>query len=120
MNDPLLVHPSERVLPTLNQDGTRRWLNPKRSPGRYLSARAWVVWTLIGVFVALPWIRIGGRPAIWLNLPDREFTFFGRVFLSTDTTVLMLGMLSIFVAVFLLTALFGRVWCGWGCPQTVY
>ncbi|MEM6532109.1 MAG: cytochrome c oxidase accessory protein CcoG [Myxococcota bacterium] len=120
MNDQVFATPEERVLPTLNNDGTRRWLNPKRSSGRYLRARAMVGWGLIVVFVALPWIRIGGRPAIWLNLPEREFTFFGKVLLSTDTLILMLGMLSIFVTIFLLTALLGRVWCGWGCPQTVY
>ncbi len=120
MNDQVFATPEERVLPTLNNDGSRRWLNPKRSPGKFLTARAWVGWGLIALFVALPWIRINGRPAIWLNLPAREFTFFGKVFLSTDTLVLMLGMLSIFVTIFFLTALLGRVWCGWGCPQTVY
>ncbi|MEO1480694.1 MAG: cytochrome c oxidase accessory protein CcoG [Myxococcota bacterium] len=120
MNDPVFAAPEERVLPTLNNDGTRRWLNPKRSKGRFLKWRALVGWGLIAVFVALPWIRIGGRPAIWLNLPGREFTFFGKVLLSTDTLILMLGMLAIFVTIFLLTALLGRVWCGWGCPQTVY
>ncbi|MEO0593397.1 MAG: cytochrome c oxidase accessory protein CcoG [Myxococcota bacterium] len=120
MTDPVFASPGERVLPTLNPDGTRRWLNPKRSPGKFLFHRTWVGWSLIVVFVALPWVTINGRPAIWLNLPAREFTFFGKVFISTDTFVLMLTLLTIFVSVFLLTAALGRVWCGWGCPQTVY
>jgi len=72
------------------------------------------------LFILLPYTRINGKPPILLDLPHREFTLFGRTFLPTDTLLLMLLVLSILITVFLLTALFGRVWCGWGCPQTVY
>ena len=68
----------------------------------------------------VPWITINGAPAVLLDLPAREFTFFGKTFLPTDTLVLMLFVAGIFVTIFLLTALFGRIWCGWACPQTVY
>ncbi|MEM9692367.1 MAG: cytochrome c oxidase accessory protein CcoG [Myxococcota bacterium] len=120
MSEPTLLTPEERVLPTLNDDGTRRWIDPKHASGRFNTARNVVGWGLIVLFVALPFVEVGGRPSMWLNLPRREFTFFGKVFLATDTDVLLLAMLSIFVAIFLLTALLGRAWCGWGCPQTVY
>ncbi|MEM1031543.1 MAG: cytochrome c oxidase accessory protein CcoG [Myxococcota bacterium] len=120
MANPPLLRPEKRVLPTLNEDGTRRWLKPKHAPGRYDRARKLVGWSLIVLFVGLPFLRVGGYPAVWLNLPARQFVMFGKVFLATDTEVLLLGMLSVFVAVFLLSALLGRVWCGWGCPQTVY
>lgn len=59
-------------------------------------------------------------PAVFLDVASREFTFFGSTFLATDGVLLMLLMLSIFVSVIALTALLGRGWCGWGCPQTVY
>jgi len=108
------------VLSTLNPDGSRRWLRPRLSPGRFLSGRRIVGWTLIGLFTALPYLSIGGRPAILLDLPRREFTFFGLTLLPTDTLLLALLLLGIFLAIFLATALYGRVWCGWGCPQTVY
>jgi cytochrome c oxidase accessory protein FixG len=72
------------------------------------------------VFLLIPYIRMRGKPIVLLDLPHREFTLLGTTFLPTDTLLLMLLMMSILITVFLLTALFGRVWCGWGCPQTVY
>jgi len=110
----------EPVLSTLNKDGSRRWLRPRISPGRFLNARRVVGYALMLIFTVLPYIKIKGRPAMLLDLPNREFTFFGTTFLPTDTLLLALLLLSIFIGIFLATALFGRVWCGWGCPQTVY
>ncbi len=110
----------EAVLSTLNRDGSRRWLTPKLSRGRFLSARRWVGWGLIVLFVALPWLRVGGRPAFLLDIPRRQLSFFGSMFYATDVALLMLLLLAIFLFIFWITALFGRVWCGWGCPQTVY
>ncbi len=110
----------EPVLSTLNKDGTRRWLQPRPSPGRFWKRRRALAYGLILLFVALPHVFVGGKPAILLDLARREFTFFGTTLLATDTLFLMLFLVSLFVAVFLLTALLGRVWCGWGCPQTVY
>ena len=112
--------PDFPVLSTLNKDGTRRWLRPRLSIGRFLNLRRWVAYGLIVLFAALPYLKVRGRPAVLLDLPRREFTFFGTTFLPTDTLLLAFLLLSIFVTIFLLTALFGRIWCGWGCPQTVY
>ena len=112
--------PGERVLSTLNKDGTRRWLRPRPSAGRYHTYRRLVGYGLIVLFAVLPYLRIGGKPAVLLDLGRREFVFFGKTLFATDTVLFALGLLSIFITIFLLTALFGRVWCGWGCPQTVY
>ncbi len=109
-----------RVLPTLNEDGTRRWLRPKPSPGAWLTRRTVVAWLLIFVYIAIPHVFMNGKPAMLLDLQRREFTFFGTTFLPTDTLLLMLLAISTVIAVFLASALAGRVWCGWGCPQTVY
>jgi cytochrome c oxidase accessory protein FixG len=109
-----------RVLSTLEADGTRHWLRPKLARGRFLRRRRVVAYALIALFVALPFIEIDGRPAMLLDLVDRELSLFGMVFRPSDGFLLMLLGLAIVIAVFLVTALFGRVWCGWGCPQTVY
>jgi cytochrome c oxidase accessory protein FixG len=112
--------PAGRVLPTLNEDGSRRWIRPRPARGTYWRRRRAVAYALMALFVALPYVRVGGKPSILLDLPQRRFTLFGTTFLPTDTLLLMLLLLSTVVGIFLVTALFGRVWCGWSCPQTVY
>jgi len=117
------MHPliaPERVLPTLNADGTRNRIRPRLYRGPLHSRRRAVAWALVVLFVSLPWLTIGGKPAIFLDVVHREFSLFGHTFLATDGALLMLLMLTIFAAVFWTTALVGRAWCGWGCPQTVY
>jgi cytochrome c oxidase accessory protein FixG len=117
MNPPIA---QERVLPTLNVDGTRNRVRPRLYPGPLHSKRRWLGWVLIASFVGLPVVHVGGKPAVFLDVVHREFTLFGRTFLATDGVLLMLLMLTIFAVVFWTTALVGRAWCGWGCPQTVY
>ncbi len=114
------TRPPLQVLSTLNEDGSRRWLRPKLSPGGFWRWRRVVAYGLMVLFFALPYLRIGGKPLVLLDIPRREFTLFGTTFLPTDTLLLMLLMVSIALGIFLLTALLGRVWCGWACPQTVY
>ncbi len=109
-----------QVLSTLNEDGTRRWIRPRLSKGRHWKRRTAVAWALIGLFAAIPYLRMNGKPVMLFDIPQRQFTLFGTTFLPTDTLFLMLLLVGIFVGIFLLTALFGRVWCGWACPQTVY
>jgi polyferredoxin len=111
---------AQQVLSTLNQDGSRRWLRPRLSRGRFLNRRRAVGYALIAIFTLIPYLKMNGSPLILLDVPRREFTLFGTTFLPTDTLLLSLLMIGIFLLVFLLTALLGRVWCGWACPQTVY
>ncbi|MBL4809464.1 MAG: cytochrome c oxidase accessory protein CcoG [Phycisphaerales bacterium] len=115
-----LLKPNERVLSTLNDDGTRRWLKPRLSPGRFWMRRRLVAYLLIALYSLLPFIKINDKPAILLDIMHREFTFFGKTFLSHDTLLFGLFMIMVFFTIFLVTALFGRIWCGWMCPQTVY
>ena len=110
----------ERVLPTLNKDGSRLWLRPKLSKGPFWKRRLFVAWALIALFTAIPYVRMNGKPLMLLDVVGRRFAMFGATFHPTDTALLMLLLLAIFVSIFLLTAVLGRVWCGWACPQTVY
>jgi cytochrome c oxidase accessory protein FixG len=118
--DETLLKPEGRVLATMEADGRRRWLYPKIAIGRFFRARQVFGWSLIAIFTVLPFIKFNGKPLILLDVVYRRFTLFGYTFLPTDTFLLALLLVSIILSVFFVTALLGRVWCGWGCPQTVY
>src|SRR5690606_13210223 len=120
VDDVGILESPEAVLATMYREGNRRWLYPTLSKGRYYWQRLALGWGLIALFVALPIVRINGRPAVLLDFVHREFALFGLTFYPTDTFYLLLLGLAALVFIVLLTALLGRVWCGWGCPQTVY
>ena len=111
---------TQQVLPTLRRDGSRNWICPSLSQGFYWHRRRWLAYGLIAFFVTLPHLRIGGKPYVLMDIAKSEFTFVGHTFYPTDTPLLACLMLMAFFSIMLVTALAGRVWCGWGCPQTVY
>jgi cytochrome c oxidase accessory protein FixG len=115
-----MVKPAGRVLSTLEEDGTRRWLFPRLARGRFWHRRRAVAYLLIALYTVIPFLTIHGKPAILLDLVNRRFTLLGYAFLPTDTILLALAAVTGILLIFLTTALFGRVWCGWACPQTVY
>ena len=112
--------PAEDVLSTLQHDGRRRWLRPRLAAGRWWHRRRAVAYALMVVFVVIPHLRLHGNPLILLDIVAREFTVLGRTFYPTDSLVLALLILSGLLTVVLVTAIAGRAWCGWACPQTVY
>ena len=116
---PLLSAP-EHVLSTLQQDGSRRWIHPRLAIGPLWRFRRVVAYVLMAVFVLVPHIPINGKPMVLLDIAAREFTILGQTFLPTDTMLLALLLLSVFLTIVLVTAVSGRAWCGWACPQTVY
>lgn len=119
MNNSLL-EPESHVLSTLEADGSRRWLKPKLSKHHWLTLRRIFAWALIAVFTVVPFVKVGGKPFVLLDITARKFIIFGFTFLPTDTMLLAIFMVGMLLGIFLFTALFGRVWCGWACPQTVY
>lgn len=116
----VLPQPETRVLSTLHQDGSRRWLYPRPARGRFFRWRRTLAFALIAVFVAAPQLSLGGKPLVLLDILHREFTILGYTFLPTDTVLLALLMVTLLLGICLVTALLGRVWCGWACPQMVY
>ncbi|QQE10058.1 cytochrome c oxidase accessory protein CcoG [Planctomycetota bacterium] len=117
---PMPLQSPEQVLTTLTKEGKRAWMFPRLSKGRFLSMRRVVAYLLIAIFGIIPYIKVGGKPFVLLDIVHRKFTIFFYTFLPTDTILLAMVIISFFVGIFLITAVFGRVWCGWACPQTVY
>lgn len=111
---------AKAVFTTLNPDGTRRWLRPRLSLGRFLTRRRVVAYVLIALFWALPLVEVNGRPLVLLDIATRRFHILGTTFYPTDTLLIALLTVGVFLSIFWFTALLGRVWCGWACPQTVY
>ncbi|WP_432798587.1 cytochrome c oxidase accessory protein CcoG [Poriferisphaera sp. WC338] len=110
----------DMVLTTLDKDGKRRWMFPRLSKGRFLSKRRAVAYLLIALFTLIPYIKINGTPFILLDIVHRKFIIFSYTFLPTDGILLAILLVSFFLSIFFITAVLGRVWCGWACPQTVY
>ena len=115
-----LIKPHGRVLSTLEEDGSRRWMYPRLSKGRFWERRRLTAYALIAIFALVPHIHIASRPILLLDLIHRHFIILGKTFLPTDTIFLALFMVGFILSIFGFTAIFGRVWCGWACPQTVY
>ena len=106
---------------TVDESGKRVWLYPRQPVrGKMYRWRTWFSYAQIVVMFALPFITINGNPAVMLNILERKFSFFGLVFYPQDFHIFGLCMIAGFVAIILFTAVFGRVWCGWLCPQTVF
>lgn len=79
-----------------------------------------VAYTLTVIYLGTPWVTIGGKQAILLNIFERKFTFFGATFWATDTYFLALILGGLAISLFFFKAIFGRIWCGWGCPETIF
>ena len=99
--------------------GKRIWLYPRKPSGRFYRARTWVSTILLLILFAGPFIKINGNPLLMMNIVERRFSLFGQMFWPQDMYIFALLMLVVFVMIALSTAAYGRVWCGWLCPQTV-
>ena len=117
MNTPA---PTKEKLTTIGQGGKRFWLYPAKFTGVWVNRRRNLAYLLILLFFITPWIKIGGEQAVLMDLNDRKFAFFGLVFWPQDTVIFWFVMVGLVIAIFLITALWGRLWCGWACPQTVF
>ena len=103
-----------------DESGQRKWIFPKRPRGRLTTYRYIVSGILLGLFFVLPFIKIKGEPFFLLNIFDRKFIIFGQVFWPQDFHLLLLAIISLLVFIILFTVVYGRVFCGWVCPQTVF
>jgi cytochrome c oxidase accessory protein FixG len=107
-------------LGTMKEDGKRNWIYPKKVSGKFYRWRTYLSWVLLAILFAGPFIQVGGRPYMLFNIFERKFIIFGAAFWPQDTHLLIFLLLIFFVFIILFTAVFGRVFCGWACPQTLF
>ena len=104
----------------INSRGGRNWIYAKKPKGKWYRRRTFVAWLLILFITGVPFIKINGNPLVLLDIANRKFIIFGTIFWAQDTFILALLMLSFVLFIVLFTVTFGRIWCGWACPQTIF
>jgi cytochrome c oxidase accessory protein FixG len=115
-----VVPSADDVQSSLAADGRRRFVYPADVRGRFVTRRRAIFAALVAVWLALPLVKIGGHPALFLDVATRQFYLFGATFNAQDAWLLVFVVTGIVFALALTTALFGRVFCGYACPQTVF
>ena len=106
-------------LSTADQDGRRQWLYPRKVRGPFFRARTFLSWLLLAVMFAGPFIRINGNPLLLINVVERKFIILGQIFWPQDMIMFAVAVLVFATSILVFTAAYGRLWCGWTCPQTV-
>jgi len=105
---------------TIDEKGNRKWIYPKKPQGPLYKGRTWVSILLITLFFLGPFLKWKGSPLFLFNILERKFIIFGLTFWPQDFHLFVLAMITFFVFIVLFTVIFGRVWCGWACPQTIF
>ena len=132
-SDPVPVTPApldsaSRILPgsdfrdhlsTANRLGQRLWIFAKQPVGPWTDRRTWFSWLLIAIMFVGPFVRINGNPLLMINIIERRFSILGQLFWPQDAILLAVALLIAVIGIILFTTAFGRLWCGWACPQTV-
>ena len=115
-----LKEPTLDSVTTINADGSRYFLHPADTRGKFTLLRRLVGILLLAIYVLLPWIPINGHPAVFLDLGQQRFHFFGVTFAVQEVWLLFFVITGLAFSLLYVTALFGRIWCGWTCPYTVF
>lgn len=105
---------------TITKDGKRRWIFPKMPVGPYYNWRKASSYVLLVFLFAAPWIKYNGHQLLLFNILERKFVLFGLVFWPQDLHILVFAGLAVVLSIVAFTSIFGRIWCGWTCPQTIF
>ncbi len=105
---------------TISKEGKRNFIYPKKPKGKYTNYRTVISWFLLAFFLLSPFIKINGNQFLLFNVLERKFNIFGQPFWPQDFYLLVFSMLLGVVFVILFTVIFGRIFCGWICPQTIF
>jgi len=105
---------------TIDDAGKRKWIYPKKQGGKFHRWRTWMSWGLLAFLLFAPFIKFLGEPLLLFNVLERKFIVFGLTFWPQDFYLFVLAMIAGIVFIFLFTAVYGRLFCGWICPQTIF
>ena len=103
---------------TVDDKGKRNWIYAYKPKGKFYNIRTILSYIYFIVFFGLPFIHIDGRPLFLFNIPEGRFIIFSKVFWPQDFFIFGLTMITFIFFIILFTAAFGRLFCGWACPQT--
>lgn len=122
MNEEFIYEDDEfrDTIATVNADGSRNWIYPKKPKGKFYNYRTYVSWFLLAALIFTPMLKFNGEPLFLFNVIERKFILFGIVFTPQDMHMLALAMITIMVFIIIFTVVFGRIFCGWVCPQTIF
>jgi cytochrome c oxidase accessory protein FixG len=107
-------------LGTVGEGGKRVWIYPKKPKGKLYIQRWLVAIVLLAFFLVAPWVKYQGEQFLLLNVLQRKFILFGQVFWPQDFHLIVLGLITLIVFIILFTVIYGRLFCGWACPQTIF
>ncbi len=105
---------------TISDEGKRAWVFPKKPKGRYYNYRKWVSYFLLLFLFLSPFIKINGNQFLMFNVLERRFNIFGFPFWPQDFHIFVIMMIIMIIFIVLFTVAFGRIFCGWMCPQTIF
>ncbi|MGB1210435.1 MAG: 4Fe-4S binding protein, partial [Lacinutrix venerupis] len=105
---------------TLNKEGKRAWVFPKKPDGKWYTYRKYVSYVLLAFLFSAPFIKINGNQFLMFNVLERRFNIVGFPFWPQDFHLFVIMMIIGVVFVILFTVAFGRLFCGWVCPQTIF
>ena len=108
------------AIATVDAEGKRNWIYARKPKGKFYQRRKYVSYVLLALLFAGPLLQWKGQPMFLFNLLERKFIIFGATFWPQDFHLFVIAMITFFILVVFFTVAFGRIWCGWACPQTIF
>ena len=105
---------------TIDETGKRKWVFPKKPKGKFFNYRQITSYSLLALLFAIPHIEVNGDPFLLLNVVERKFIIFGYIFWPQDFYIFAIATILGVIFVILFTIIYGRIFCGWVCPQTIF
>jgi cytochrome c oxidase accessory protein FixG len=105
---------------TINEEGKRAWIYPKKPSGKFYEYRKYVSYVLLAFLFLAPFVKVNGNQFLMFNVLERRFNIFGFPFWPQDFHLFVISMIIGVIFIALFTVAFGRIFCGWMCPQTIF